>query len=58
MIRLDITYARYMSFWWDVRIMIRTPGAIFKQMFQPKPPARPLVIESVRKLMETQSLDH
>jgi len=33
MITLDIWYAHHMSLWLDLKIMLRTPGAIFDQIF-------------------------
>jgi lipopolysaccharide/colanic/teichoic acid biosynthesis glycosyltransferase len=59
MIRLDIAYSRQMSFWFDVRIMLRTPKAIFKQMFRPKPAKSPDVLAARRprpQFLETQGL--
>jgi exopolysaccharide production protein ExoY len=59
MICLDISYARHMSLWLDIKIMLRTPAAIFTQVFRPKAPAAPPAAQSplpVRRFLETQGL--
>jgi exopolysaccharide production protein ExoY len=59
MMRLDITYTRRMSFWGDIRIMLRTPKAILAQVFQPKPPAPPVpvpMVTPIEDLMESRGL--
>jgi lipopolysaccharide/colanic/teichoic acid biosynthesis glycosyltransferase len=53
MMKLDILYTRKMSLWFDVQIMLRTPVAIFKQMFRPPPPPRPLVSAPLPSFLET-----
>ena len=59
MMRLDITYTRNVSFWGDVRIMFRTPKAILKQVFQPKPPPPTVpvpMVNPIEDLMESRGL--
>jgi exopolysaccharide production protein ExoY len=57
MVRLDIAYTRQMSLWFDIRIMLRTPTAIFKQMFRPvPPPPNPQATTPLPQFLETQSL--
>jgi lipopolysaccharide/colanic/teichoic acid biosynthesis glycosyltransferase len=46
MINLDIVYARKMSTWLDLAIMLRTPGAVIVQLFEN---SSGLVVGAVRK---------
>jgi lipopolysaccharide/colanic/teichoic acid biosynthesis glycosyltransferase len=56
MMRLDITYTRSLSFWGDLRIMLRTPRVILQQVFQPKPPPAVPVprVAPIEDLMESR----
>jgi lipopolysaccharide/colanic/teichoic acid biosynthesis glycosyltransferase len=60
MIALDIAYTKRMSFWFDVRIMLRTPAAIFAQIFRPKAARQAREVIAMRKprpeFLETQGL--
>lgn len=54
MIQLDIEYARNMSFWFDIRIMFRTPIAIYRQVRGKKKAAAAqpvLVVEPISKFL-------
>jgi exopolysaccharide production protein ExoY len=61
MVSLDIAYTKRMSFWFDIRIMLRTPAAIFNQVFRPKPRHAPEVVAARKprpEFLETQGLGH
>ncbi len=61
MVALDIAYTKRMSFWFDIRIMLRTPAAILQQVFRSKPRQAPeiLAARKVRpEFLETQGLGH
>ena len=61
MVALDIAYTKRMSFWFDIRIMLRTPAAIFAQVFRRKPRRSPelVIARNPRpEFVETQGLGH